>query len=176
VKLILRKYLWKHIVIVALLIMSSKTIYENWSNFIHNLIYSSRDITKRYPRTVFENYCCDMLPFRKRMVPYRLLRASLSQQVNPVPWAIQANLTIGNVSRRYCAREIIIKYKWIKFMTKVHVRAPSMHFIVVFPVKQSTLYEIMCSRGNCLRFSPCHDKFFESSIKGHSPSIFVLMR
>jgi len=50
VKLILRKYIWKHIVIVALLITSSKTIYENWSNFIHNLIYSSRDITKRYPR------------------------------------------------------------------------------------------------------------------------------
>lgn len=69
------------------------------------------------------------------MMPYRLLRASLSQQVNPVPRAIRANLTTCIVSRRYCAREIIIKYKWIKFMAEVHVRAPSMHFIVVFRVK-----------------------------------------
>lgn len=77
----------------------------------------------------------DMLLFCKRMVPYRLLRASLSQQVNPVPRAIRANLTTGIVSQRYCDHEIIIKYKWIKFMAEVHVRAPSMHFIVVFRVK-----------------------------------------
>lgn len=76
-----------------------------------------------------------MLLFCKRMVPYRLLRASLSQQVNPVPRAIRANLTTGIVSQRYCDHEIIIKYKWIKFMAEVHVRAPSMHFIVVFRVK-----------------------------------------
>lgn len=43
-------------------------------------------------------------------------------------------------------------------------------------VSRQTLYEIMCSRGNCLRFSSCHDTFFESSIKIMPPLLFVLMR
>lgn len=32
-------------------------------------------------------------------------------------------------------------------------------------VSRQTLYEIMCSRGNYLRFSSCYDTFFESFIK-----------
>jgi len=32
-------------------------------------------------------------------------------------------------------------------------------------VPRQTLYEIMCSKGNHLRFSSCHNKFFEFFIK-----------
>lgn len=91
-------------------------------------------------------------------------RMSLHKQVNPVPRAIRANLTTGIVSRRYCVREIIIKYKWIKFMVEVHVRAPSMHFIVVFRVKPFTR---LCApeEAACVSLPSCDNKFFESLIK-----------
>lgn len=44
-----------------------------------------------------------------------LLRSHLPRWINPAPRAIRANLTTGIRSQRYCIREIIIKYKWIKF-------------------------------------------------------------
>ena len=49
---------------------------------------------------------------------YRFLRAHLLQRINPAPRAIRANFTTGILSQLYCIREIIIKYKWIKFTVR----------------------------------------------------------